>query len=205
MSGIFALIPVKPLEEGKSRLQGALDAGGRARLNTCLMNRMFDQAQDYPGPARTIVVSRSVAVLEAARRRGMHALAERGCDLNRALADATRRAMALGASGVMVLPVDLPLARSATLRRIVKRAEGRDCLIASDRHGSGTNLLLLSPASPDLYRFGRDSFRKHRALAAARGLRVTIVREATLAMDVDDAADYRLWRSLADPMPCPQS
>jgi 2-phospho-L-lactate guanylyltransferase len=197
MSGVFAIVPVKPLDQGKSRLRAILDDHQRLALNTRLMKRTFDLAASFPGPEHTIVVSRSECVRSAARRWGFVSVLETGNDLNTALATATSEAIMRGATGVFVLPVDLPLARSAMIEDIVERGCGQVCVLIPDRHGTGTNFMVLSPPRCDVYRFGLDSFRLHRIAAAEKGLRTIVLRHDALAMDVDDGADYRWWQSVA--------
>ncbi len=120
-------------------------------------------------------------------------------DLNAALASATRRAISLGAAGVFVLPVDLPLASAEALRRIVESCHAdRTCALVPNRHGRGTNMLYLFLAVDDIYRFDEDSFRRDQAAAAGRNFRVRLVDDAALAFDFDKPDDYELWKSFAN-------
>ena len=68
---VFAILPVRSLAEGKSRLSPVLDATERARLNERLLEHTLDCLAVYPGAASTLVASASAEVLERARRRGM--------------------------------------------------------------------------------------------------------------------------------------
>ena len=198
MHSVLAVIPVKPLEEGKSRLASVLNAEERNRFNAFLMSRTFERASYYPGVSRTIVVSRSESVIAVARASGMIVLLEHTDDLNGALASGTREAMARGATGVFVLPVDLPMASSEAVRRIVERSEGEEdcCVLVPDRGGRGTNLMYLSPPRDDLYRFGSDSFRHHLDAAAKARLLVLQVKDEALAFDIDEPSDYEQWRAM---------
>ena len=56
--GIFAILPVRSLADGKSRLSPLLDAGERARLNEQLFAQTLDCLAAYPGAASTLVVER---------------------------------------------------------------------------------------------------------------------------------------------------
>jgi 2-phospho-L-lactate guanylyltransferase len=196
VNSIFAIVPVKPLAEGKSRLSTLLSAVQRTELNSFLMTMTLERAAVFPGASQTIVVSRSEEVLSAAAQRGMIALPEETHDLNKALSNAARKAISLDATGVLILPVDLPLAGIAAIKQHVEQCVAPVCVVAPDRHRSGTNLLYLSPIYDDLFRFGPDSFRQHQAQAARKGLQVVILEDETLAIDIDDGADYRLWMSM---------
>jgi 2-phospho-L-lactate guanylyltransferase len=195
---VFAIVPVKPLAEGKSRLGAILSAGERAKLNGFLMDLTLERAAVFPGASRTIVVSRSREVLAAAESRGMIPLPEEAEDLNEALASASRKAMSLAAGGVLILPVDLPLAGIAAIKQHLAQCHPPVCIIAPDRRRSGTNLLYVSPIYDDLYRFGPDSFRKHQVEAARRDLQIVVLEDDALAIDIDDSADYRLWMARVD-------
>jgi len=192
---VYAIVPVKPLEEGKSRLREILSAHQRTELNSFLMNLTFEQAAIFPGVSRTIVVSRSEMVLAAAASRGMIPLLEEAGDLNGALTSASRKAKSLNARSVLILPVDLPLVRAVAIKRFIEQYTNPVCMMAPDRHRRGTNLLYLSPIYDDFYRFGPDSLQNHQDEAKKRNMQVFLLEDETFAIDIDESADYRLWKS----------
>jgi 2-phospho-L-lactate/phosphoenolpyruvate guanylyltransferase len=190
----FAIIPVKPLVTGKSRLAGALSPHQRLALNRFLFDRTLATAAEYPGASHTIVVSRSDEVLAAACARGMVAVREETSgDLNAALAAATEVAISLGSTGLFILPVDLPLARPDRLRAIAEEASAPILVLVPDRHGSGTNLLYQAPVRLRRYRFGPHSIHRHRDSGAVAGLRVLVRYDASLALDIDEPDDLVHW------------
>lgn len=197
MSRAFTIVPVKPLGEGKLRLAAILSSAERERLNRLLLRRTLDRAVRFPGAARTIVVSASDDVLDEARRRGMIAIREaEGAGLNAALALAVQAALAEGATGVLIQPVDLPFATAEALRALIAGAPpAPGCAIVPDRHGKGTNLLYQSPPLLRRFDFGDDSFRLHSAAAAECGLKVVVSRDPALCFDIDEPADYKQWRA----------
>ena len=196
---IFAIVPVKPLQEGKSRLSSIMTPEERQRLNAFLMHRTFDLIGDFPGVSRSIVISADNSVAAEAESRGISFIIDEDRDLNGALARATRSAINKGAEAIIVLPVDLPLATSADLKRVAALDDAsRVCVIVPDRHRSGTNLLYLSPPSADLYRFGPGSLERHRQAAMVRGFRTVEINDSVLSLDIDVPADYERWqRSVA--------
>lgn len=199
---VFAIVPVKPLKDGKSRLAPILDCEARKGLNRFLMRRTFDLLAAFPGASRSIVISADAAVAAEAESRGMSFVMDEDCELNTALAKATRAAEDQGAEAVIVLPVDLPLATSADLRRIASlTGPSKRCIIVSDRHHSGTNLLYVSPPCADIYRFGPGSFELHRAVASALGFHTVEIADSGLSLDIDEPADYERWRSSPAPFP----
>jgi 2-phospho-L-lactate guanylyltransferase len=199
---IFAIIPVKPLATGKSRLIGELSDRDRLALNRFLFDRALATAAQYPGATRTIVVSRSDELLDTARAQGMVAVRESAeADLNAALATATDSAVALGASGLFILPVDLPLARPERLRTIIEEQSGPVLLLVPDRRGSGTNLLYQVPVRFRSYRFGPQSIERHSETGTMTGLKVLIRRDADLALDIDEFDDLTEWSAVTGMTP----
>lgn len=196
MKKIVAVIPVKPLDEGKSRLGMVLSAAERNDLNALLLVRTLDRAAIFPGAAQTIVISRSKAVLSNVRARGMIALAESGQTLNEALAAATETAIAAGATGVLVVPTDLPLADAQALKWIAaSNPAPRACVLAPDRHGRGTNVLYATPPAVAIYRFGEGSLSKHKAAAADLGFDLSLIDDPSLSFDIDTPDDYAYWQT----------
>lgn len=197
---VFAVVPVKPLGAGKSRLAAALSASARAALNRRLLDHALGIAARVPGPERTVVVSRDADVLDRARARGMRALAEAAGDpgLNRALDAGRAEAVRLGAGAVMVLPVDLPLLSAEDVEALIGRADGRErvVVIAPDEAAAGTNALLLAPPDAIGFRFGAASLAAHEAAARRAGLAVEIIRRDGLAFDVDTPADLARLRQM---------
>jgi 2-phospho-L-lactate guanylyltransferase (CobY/MobA/RfbA family) len=63
------ILPVRGLDEGKSRLSGVIDGQTRADLNAFLLETTLDVLEDYPGAASVIVVSASDDVHARARWR----------------------------------------------------------------------------------------------------------------------------------------
>lgn len=67
-------------------------------------------------------------------------------------------------------------------------------VIVPDRHGTGTNGLLLSPPTAIEPSFGPGSCERHRALARAAGLPCRLARPSSLLLDVDTGADLAALR-----------
>ena len=67
-------------------------------------------------------------------------------------------------------------------------------MIVPDRHGTGTNGLLLAPPGAIEPSFGPDSCARHRALAAAAGVSWRLERPRSLLLDIDTGADLAVLR-----------
>src|SRR5262245_39275896 len=135
-------MPVKPFEEGKSRLNEILEPSKRAQFNRELFDRTVAKLLIFPGAAQTIVVSRSETVLEGARRAGMNAVTEIGDALNDALSLACEVARERGATTIIVVPTDLPLVDASLLEFVVSKASAeKTCVLAPDEPRQGTNVM----------------------------------------------------------------
>ena len=194
----FAILPVKPLRQAKSRLARALKPPTRAALVRAIFSRTLDVIAQVERIAGTIVVSRDVTILELARQRqGVIGLAEAESGLNPAITQGAVWAQAHGGESILIVPVDLPLITPADLEALIDLAtEPRGLVIAPDRHDDGTNLLLVRPPDAIQFAYGASSFNAHRAQAIERGLRVHEYRSPTTAFDIDVPDDLELYRLL---------
>jgi 2-phospho-L-lactate guanylyltransferase len=188
---IVALVPVRSLEGGKSRLAEHLDAEERADLVARLLRRTLEAVSSQV--ERVIVVSPDAEVLAFAARVGAEPLLQVGSGLNDALRLGRERAAALDAEALLVLPPDLPAVDGAEIHRILAAAEGPRpaVVLVPDRHGTGTNALLLLPPDAIDFDFGADSRRAHAEAARAVGARL-VELDGALTLDVDTPEDLLL-------------
>ena len=210
---LWTILPVKPFGEGKSRLAGHLSPDRRRTLNRDLLAHTLDavrlaHVKGEHVEGKIVVVSRDKEALEAAARTGSHALLEEPSDprlsgnafkphaispelqLNAALTQATRYAVARGATKVLVLPTDIPNLTAEDVRAVASpRGSGPQIIIAPSRDG-GTNALFLQPAQAIPFAFGRESFARHQRLAEDAGIPVRVVASASLLFDIDSPEDY---------------
>ncbi len=195
---LWAIIPVKPLRRGKSRLSGVLSEDERALLNYTMLTNTIKTLAEVGEVEQTLVVSRDPAALALAREYGARTLQEDGNPgLNTALKRATVVAMAYAARGVLVLPADLPLLSVADVREIIHFTEKPPVVVvAPDRRGGGTNALLMSPAGLIDYHFGPGSFQKHVQSAEKAGVHVEVLNLFSLGLDLDLPEDLELLRQM---------
>ena len=99
----------------------------------------------------------------------------------------------VGAHRVLLVPGDCPLLDPTELEQLLTRpVSGRSALIVPDRHGDGTNALLLTPPDALTPAFGEGSRRRHIDLAKAQGSTPEVVEVASLALDIDTPEDLEL-------------
>ena len=73
-----------------------------------------------------------------------------------------------------------------------------DVVIVPDRHGTGTNALLLAPPDAIAPSFGPGSRERHEQAAAASGARWRVAEPRSLVLDVDTAEDLAVLRAALD-------
>jgi 2-phospho-L-lactate guanylyltransferase len=194
---LWAIVPVKPLRRGKSRLAHVLSQEERADLNRNLLVHTIDTLKAIPEIEQVLVVSRDQAALALAREHGARTVQENGApQLNIALARATVVAKNYVARGVLIVPADLPLISPEDVRAMLERAQSPPVVVvAPDRHRQGTNALLVCPVGLIEYEFGPDSFQRHCDRAQQAGARLEICELPSLALDVDLPEDLDLVES----------
>jgi 2-phospho-L-lactate guanylyltransferase len=195
---LWAIVPVKPLRRGKSRLAGALSEDERTELNRNLLQNTLKTLCELKELEEVLVVSRDPAALTIARNYGARTVREDGQpELNTALKRATVVAQVYATRGVLVLPADLPLISREDVLTLIQRATDPPVIvIAPDRHEKGTNALLISPAGLIEYDFGEDSFQRHCERARKSGARLEIVNLPSLGLDLDLPEDLELIRKM---------
>lgn len=193
---LWAIVPVKPLRRGKSRLAGTLSEDERTELNRSLLQNTLKTFADLREVEEVLVISRDPQALAIARQHGARTVREDGQpELNTALKRATVIAQVYATRGVLVLPADLPLVTREDVLMLIEHAgEPPAVVIAPDRHGTGTNALLISPAGLIEYDFGENSFQRHCQRAREAGARLEIVNLPTLGLDLDLPEDLELVR-----------
>jgi 2-phospho-L-lactate/phosphoenolpyruvate guanylyltransferase len=198
----WAIIPVRGLERAKSRLGGPLDAEERVELVSRLLRRAIAAATGSARVAGAIVVSGDRAALELARDSGAIAIADLDRGLNPALDLARAEAIGRGATAIVVLPADLPWLDSGTLDAVLRTAaegeRGPTPLVAlvPDRHGLGTNVMILTPPDAVAFAFGPGSRAEHATRAAAAGA-TYLELGGPLDVDLDTADDLVMVEGLA--------
>lgn len=192
---LWAIVPVKPLRRGKSRLAETLTENERTELNRQLLAHTLDTLKDLPEIEQTLVVSRDPEALAVARDHGARTVRENGAPhLNTALERATVVAKVYATGGVLVLPADLPLISKEDIQKLIERANGDEpvVVISPDRHREGTNALLISPAGLIRYDFGPDSFERHCEQVRQLGARLEICSLPSIELDLDLPEDLDL-------------
>ena len=193
-SRTVAVIPVGSLEGAKSRLGETLDAEERHDLALRMARRTIEAAAHTPDIDEILVVTPDAEVRELALAAGARPLRQRSQGLNRGLGEAREEAVASGADALLVLPIDLPRVSAQAISDVL--APLRDprrplVVIVPDRHGRGTNALLVAPPDAIEFGFGGDSRAAHAECAQEVGARL-VELDGPLTLDLDTPDDLLL-------------
>jgi 2-phospho-L-lactate guanylyltransferase len=202
-----AIVPVKGLSTANARLDGLLSKGERTRLAEALFLDLIVKLPRSRCIDDVLVVTSDLSVARQTRWFGHQVLVQsRDPGHAEAAAAGARAAIANGAQRVAMLPVDCPMLDTDEFDAHLGRSP-RTALIVPDRHGIGTNALMLNP--PDLFlpAFGPDSCARHVTRARATGQSFALEEVGSLAIDLDSAEDFTLLRDrlLLDPQPAPRT
>jgi 2-phospho-L-lactate guanylyltransferase len=195
-----AVLPVKRFGDAKRRLTAGIDEQRREALVGAMLEDSLEAIAAARSIERTIVVSgdpRAQQIAAAAAAEVLPDPADTG-HVEAALAGIAR-AEVDGAECVVLLPGDCPLLDARELDRLLTGVPARYVAVVPDRHGTGTNALVLSP--PDAIRpaFGEGSCARHVAAAREAGVPFGVEELPSLALDLDTPADVvALTRALAD-------
>ena len=195
---LWAIVPVKPIRRGKSRLAKVLSESERADLNWRLLNHTLKVLCSVREIGRVLVVSRDPEALALARDFGALTLQEEGVPkLNTALKRATLFLHQYTLRSILILPVDLPLLSSDDIRQVIASDPGPPgVVIVPDRHRQGTNVLLVDPPGFLEYEYGPGSFERHCECARRVNARLHVVDLPALALDIDCPDDLELIQQM---------
>ncbi len=190
----LAVLPVKSFEQAKTRT--ALDAAARERLAAEMVTRTLRTLTKVAALDGVIVVTSEERAAAPARRHGFTVVAdphEHGHSEAARLGVAA--ALAAGAERALLVPGDCPGLAAAELDDLLAAATVGVTIVA-DRHGTGTNALVLTPPDAIPPSFGPGSFARHAALARRAAQEVRAAEVPSLAFDVDTPADVEAAREL---------
>lgn len=197
--GIIGLVPVRGFATGKKRLAGELSLAERVSIMQWMLRgvvtaalsagRLDDLAVISPDPSvlafALAIDERVIPILQRDSAPGLNPAVTIGRDW----------AVQRQTSGLLVLFADLPLLTADDVNAILR--DPVQVVIATDRHGLGTNASLVRFAgrgSEFVYQYGVDSARRHADEAARLGLSFSTIHAPGTAFDLDTPED---WRTLS--------
>ncbi len=198
----IAVLPVKSFGRAKQRIAEAVDPEGRRILAEAMVDDVLDALKRVAGFDGIVVVTaepRAKALAVAARAMIVHDDREAGQSAAAELGIGA--ALELGAERALLVPGDCPWLDPGQVDRLLDAYPEAGVVIVPDRHGHGTNALLLSPPGAVAPAFGPGSFARHAARAHAAGAVVRVAEVPSLGLDVDTPDDLAALRTALDARP----
>lgn len=192
-----AVLPVKRFSHAKQRLGASVADPLRAELVPAMVQDVLEALAATEAIERTILVTREPAAIAAAshhRRVTTAQDSEQG--QSAAVSVGIERALESGIERVLCIPGDCPALDPAELTELLASQPDfeSEVVIVPDRHGSGTNGLLLRPPGAIVPSFGPGSCERHIDLARQAGARCRLEHPSSLLLDVDTGADLAALR-----------
>jgi len=186
-----AILPVKSFDAAKQRLSSLLGSGSRHALAQAMFQDVLASLRKVERIERIVVVASEPSVEFAADEQIVLLEDELREGQSPAAAAGIRWAVGSGFERVLLVPGDTPLLAASELDALLEDAP-EDVVIVPDRHGTGTNGLLLRPPTAIEPSFGPDSLQRHVAAAEAAGVAHRVERVPSLVFDVDTSDDLAL-------------
>ncbi|HUZ29804.1 MAG TPA: 2-phospho-L-lactate guanylyltransferase [Solirubrobacteraceae bacterium] len=185
----LAILPVKAFSQAKQRLRHGLPDAIREALVEAMLADVLG-ALRLTAVDRVLVVTAAEAPRRIAQAHGARVLADEEAGHNPAVALGIGQALSEGFDRALLVPGDCPALDPAEVDELLAHpASTPSVLVVPDRHGTGTNALLLTPPDSIPPSFGPGSCERHLALAQARGVAAEVVRLPSLALDIDTPED----------------
>lgn len=188
------LIPIKDLSNAKQRLAGVLTPRERFELAQAMLT---DTARAVLGVKQTdkiFVITNYPHAMSMAEANGWEILREeKQISESHSVDAASRDCMARGVTGLLRLPLDIPLVQSTDIDALLAiECPSNGVVLVPSHDGTGTNAILRCPPALFPSRFGQGSFAKHCAEAERMAAQIIVHRNSRLEMDVDDGDDLSL-------------
>ena len=183
-----AIVPQKSLAAAKGRLESVLRADTRAALSLRLLRTVCASLRATSAVEEVIVMTPDPRVRAFAAGCGVRSVWDPCAGFNEALVEVIR-SLPAHSHAIAIMASDLPLLRPVDITAFLAAGTPGTAVLAPARDGTGTNALLVPPATAIRPAFGPASLMLHRERARILGLRVAEVNRTGLAFDLDTPLD----------------
>jgi 2-phospho-L-lactate guanylyltransferase len=193
---IWALVPVKALDGAKQRLEPCL-GNERGEFSFAMLSDVLKALMMSSEVNNIAVVTADHRVERLVKKQGLLAVPETGLQgMNAAIRQGVEKVRTLGASRIMIIHADIPLATGEEIDRIYglfdqRQSQTGENLVAISPAADklGTNLLCFDAGLPISFRYGPDSYRKHLEAVAELSATVMTIDSGTISIDIDESVD----------------
>jgi 2-phospho-L-lactate guanylyltransferase len=194
-----AVLPVKRFDDAKQRLDKTLNAGTRRVLAEAMVSDVLTGLRRAERVDKVLVVTGEHGAEALARAYDAEAIPDDDRGHSHAARSGVDWALERDYDRVLLVPGDCPAVDPREVDELVSSAmSAPDVVIVPDRHGTGTNALLLAPPDAIAPSFGPGSRARHEEAAQAAGARWRIAEPRSLVLDVDTGEDLDILRAALD-------
>jgi 2-phospho-L-lactate guanylyltransferase len=188
------LLPIKDLKKAKQRLAGVLTPEERFGLMQAMLADAVRAIRDVILAEKIFVATSDEIAMRMTHENGWEILREeRQISESDSVDSASRLCESRGVSGLLRLPLDIPLVQARDIDELLAiECQAPALVIVPSCHGTGTNAMLRMPPTLFPSHFGPGSFAKHVLEAENTGAQVIIRNNPRLEIDVDDESDLRM-------------
>ena len=185
-----AIVPAKAFDVAKQRLSPQVKPGNRRALIESMFSDAMVALRRAKSIDQVIVVTSDRTAARIAGGNGATVIDDTGNSHSDAAEIGIAYALELGATRALLVPGDCPTLDPAELDALLAQpVVAPSAIIVPDRHGEGTNALLLTPPNAMTPAFGEGSRQRHVDLAVAQGATPEIFEVSSLALDIDTPQD----------------
>lgn len=185
-----AILPIKSFAQAKQRLAEELDVVLRRALVDAMCSDVLVALRRAHRVDRVLVVTGDREAQRLAASYGASIVDDDDRGHSAAASRGVQAATESGAERALLVAGDCPLLDPRELDELIAHPVTHpSALVIPDRHGTGTNALLLTPPDCLVPAFGPGSCERHLQNATASGAAAQMANVPSLALDVDTPED----------------
>ncbi len=188
---MWAVIPIKNVNEAKHRLASVLSPNERRELFVAMFEDVLTTVLAVPRLEKVVVATVCPTACGIAKRHGASVLST-GQDEGQTAAVANTAAAleSKGVEGLLMLPGDIPLVTTEEIQAVLEvHGDSPAMTIVPARDELGSNCIALSPPNAAPLRFGSNSYCPHLDTARKLGLELHTPKLPGIGLDIDTPKD----------------
>ena len=190
---MWAVIPVKNLNEAKHRLESVLNPTQRRNLFAAMLEDVLATVMAVPEFEQVAVATICPTAAEIDRRNGASVLSTvQDEGQTKAVARTASTLEENGIKHMLMLPGDVPLVTVKEIQTVLEvHGNAPTMTIVPARDEQGSNCIALSPPTAVPLRFGPNSYFPHLETARKMGLTLNTTKLAGIGLDIDTQDDLQ--------------